>query len=67
MPELKLCPFCGGKARIQTSVSSGVPRVMRAMVYCQNCSASTSWFYDNECDGTFLIKSIGAWNRRAKA
>lgn len=65
MDELKPCPFCGGEASIRTGVTSSVPKVPKAIVICQKCSASTDWFYDTELDGGFILKAIEAWNRRA--
>lgn len=64
--KLRECPFCGGEARIRTGVSTSVPRVSKAFVVCQECSASTNFFYDKELDGEFILKAIEAWNRRIK-
>ena len=62
--ELKSCPFCGGKAIIQTSVSSSIPKCPTAICYCEKCMASGKWFEDVNNDGTFIHKAIEAWNRR---
>ena len=65
MPDLKPCPFCGGKARIRTWVTSRVPNVSKAIVICQECSASTDLFYEKVGDAEFVFEAIEAWNRRA--
>ena len=65
MPDLKQCPFCGGKARIRTGVTSSVPRISKAIVICQKCSASTDWFCEKGGDAEFVFEAIEAWNRRA--
>lgn len=62
--ELKPCPFCGGKAMIQTFVSNSIPRYATAICYCEKCNASGKWFEDVNHDGTFIYKAIEAWNRR---
>ncbi len=50
MSELKLCPFCGGKAKQYLSVLSWVE--------CEKCGAKTPQYqFDNQ--------SIDAWNNRA--
>jgi hypothetical protein len=62
--KLRECPFCGGKAVIQTSVSNAIPKCPTAICYCEKCKASGKWFEDVNCDGTFIDKAIEAWNRR---
>ncbi len=49
MPELKPCPFCGGKAKVQRFVDYDLIR-------CLNCKASSC--HTNE------KQAISAWNRR---
>ena len=63
--ELLSCPFCGGHAKIYTSVSDGIPRKSKAFVYCNKCKASGDTYEDTENDGEFIFKAIDAWNRRA--
>ena len=65
MPDLKQCPFCGGKARIRMGITSSVPRVSKAIVICQKCAASTDWFCEKRGDAEFVFEAIEAWNRRA--
>lgn len=50
MPELKPCPFCGGKARLDR-----YEHFYR--VLCTDCPASTEWLYSEQ-------EAIEAWNRR---
>lgn len=57
MIELKLCPFCGEKARL--FVSNGV------RVLCPKCGATTRILVDSERVGTSAVEDvIKAWNRR---
>ena len=63
--DLKPCPFCGGEAKIRTGVTSSVPKLSKALVICQQCLASTDWFYDTAGDAEFVFEAIEAWNRRA--
>jgi Lar family restriction alleviation protein len=60
--ELKPCPFCGGEAKIRTSVSC---YKSYAWGECVKCKASTKSIYDIDNDGSFVFKAIEAWNRRA--
>ena len=66
MNELKPCPFCGGEASIRTGVTSSVPKVPKAIVICQKCSASTDWFCDKGGNAEFVFEAIEAWNRRVE-
>lgn len=57
MPELKSCPFCGGKARL--FVDGGV------RVLCSKCYASTKILTDElEYSSNAVETVIGEWNRR---
>lgn len=57
MFELKLCPFCGGKARL--FVNGGV------RVICSKCYASTRIMSDEiEYDSSAVETVVKAWNRR---
>ena len=64
MTELKRCPFCGGEAAIQTSISSSIPNCPTAICYCKKCNASGNRFEDINHDGSSIYKAIEAWNRR---
>ena len=66
MAELKPCPFCGGEAKIQTSISSSIPKCATAICYCESCGSSTQWFRDFDGDGTFMFEAIEAWNGRVE-
>ena len=56
--ELKSCPFCGGKAKLEHLSKSSV-------VYCRDCRASTKAVeYSPEYASD--EKAIEAWNRRAE-
>lgn len=52
MNELKPCPFCRGKAKLQSYYKDHC-------VYCTKCNASTMKWFPTE------IEAIEAWNRRA--
>lgn len=58
---LKPCPFCGGEAKIKTSVSY---YKSYAWGECVKCKASTKSIYDIDNDGSFVFKAIEEWNRR---
>ena len=51
MPELKPCPFCGGKARF------GIDHEW-CYVYCTDCQA--------QVEGDWRAAVIQAWNRRVE-
>lgn len=57
-PELKSCPFCGGKAKIETELAFTTDfTVNRYKLCCKNCLMETKWFItENE--------AITAWNKR---
>ena len=62
MPDLKPCPFCGGRAcMVESRVSSkaGVPEPARYGVCCGECRNGTWKWYGNEAE------AAAAWNRRA--
>lgn len=52
--ELKSCPFCGGKAHIDSWVT-----VNKWYVYCEKCGTIGH-------DATERKDAIDAWNRREK-
>ena len=66
MDELKPCPFCGGEAKMRTSISSSIPKRSIVFCYCEKCGASGKLIEDSKCDGTFIKEAIEAWNRRVE-
>lgn len=57
MFELKLCPFCGGKARL--FVNGGV------RVICSKCYVGTRILTDHmEYESNAVEMVVEAWNRR---
>lgn len=62
MPELKPCPFCGGKAAL--FVNDGV------RVFCTKCRAQTKVIKDGMFGTSVLGNATAAviegWNKRAK-
>jgi Lar family restriction alleviation protein len=69
--ELKPCPFCGGKARLQYANGSYGYYPAKLQVRCQgaDCPAQTRFFNHGERDyddtPVAEAKAIAAWNRRA--
>ena len=69
-PELKPCPFCGGKANIKGANKKGYALII--WCECNDCNARTSGYCpDLENEDTSIesierckIKAIEAWNRR---
>ena len=66
MPELKPCPFCGGKSiHIATSTISG-------FIYCSKCEFSSCKFWDDPMSEPAENRkkwheiAEKAWNRRAE-
>lgn len=64
--ELKPCPFCGGKAKIQTIRTNTIPTHAKHYCYCKKCFAAGQAFSDYENDGSSVFKAISAWNRRVE-
>ena len=62
MEELKPCPFCGRKARIETSITT-----LGAKVICDKCNVTMKKSYKgNKRIGDLLSELISEeWNRRA--
>lgn len=62
--NLKLCPFCGGEARIADEVQRINGKSNGGQwkyVYCTKCGGrSASFYWDDRKD------MINAWNRRAE-
>ena len=65
MIKLKTCPFCGGEAKLITSITVGTCAKPIARVYCTDCKTSLPWFSDNNNDGMFIEEAVNAWNKRA--
>ena len=59
-PELKPCPFCGGKACIERDDTSVIPRFLPVCSnYGNGCwGMQENWFITEQ-------EAIEAWNRRA--
>lgn len=61
MSELKPCPFCGNPYPTITVVTEGI------RIKCPNCNITFKRdFYDGGRGGLELVRSIEAWNMRAK-
>ncbi|GMO52594.1 MAG: hypothetical protein Pg6C_18340 [Treponemataceae bacterium] len=56
-PELKPCPFCGGKARIESGYGRHDDGF--CFVLCENCYAETAEEKGEE-------SAAARWNRRAR-
>ena len=63
MDKLKPCPFCGGKAKLNTN-SSRITSF--AYCYCRKCLASGHFAYDEKGNGKYIFEAIEAWNRRVE-
>ena len=64
--ELKLCPFCGGDAKLFLHSCNGIPSGdvgTEAIIQCNECNAKiTRWGLKKD----WVKKSaIDAWNRRS--
>lgn len=73
MDELKLCPFCGGKAKIRFRGSEYIDGTQKGVIVasCNTCGASTKGMYYHGLRIVIpLIDTIGGekaiedWNRR---
>ena len=61
---LRSCPFCGGRARIITGVSTSGSLKPSAHIKCEDCLAETAWAEDVNSDGTFIDEAKRRWNMR---
>ena len=61
--KLKPCPFCGGEAKLQTSMSISLQRLSMAYVMCEECKVATDAVFEYESDD-FIYEVIKRWNRR---
>lgn len=59
MPDLKPCPFCGGKARLIKKSWTEFGGPYDFTVHCDDCSAGIRCYFPTENE------AIEAWNRRA--
>ena len=60
MAELKPCPFCGGKAEVDTPTYwDGAKGRKTYAISCKSCRCRTP-------DYMGLVGAIEAWNRRAE-
>ena len=63
--ELRPCPFCGGKAKLSTFVTtSGAQHRCAAYCECEKCGAEIKSCVDTGGDGKFLFEAINDWNTR---
>lgn len=63
MEELKTCPFCGGEAKLRTSVEDRTPV---AWVACDTCGARTKMQADGDYNGRNVFTAVERWNRRVE-
>ncbi len=60
--ELKLCPFCGGKAKFVYEI---LHEMQEGAIVCQKCGARSPIFGDTYERRDCKERAIEAWNRRA--
>lgn len=65
MFDLKPCPFCGGEAKLCTSVTSGSIHRPIAWVKCVSCDCGTPSLIDSGKDGKNILEVVDMWNKRA--
>lgn len=73
LPEMKPCPFCGGKAvlRVGGGDYPGGDEIKQAMVYCTKCGATGQgvqvWLRGQHNSAwVCVVAAVNAWNRRTE-
>ena len=57
--DLKLCPFCGGEARIIV-----VEKGIHSIIECTTCGFMRHSFNNGDTDDNAALRLATAWNRR---
>lgn len=63
MDNLKPCPFCGGKAKLEVSRHGGKQHDF-AKVYCTKCNAKI--IYEIDVEYSAKDKAVTDWNARKR-
>lgn len=63
-PDLKPCPFCGGKELFVTGMRDQIWPLYPAEIICTNCDAAVVFGYFSEIEQAQRF-SVEKWNRRA--
>ena len=62
-PDLKPCPFCGGKELIVTGIKDPFWHLYPAEVICLECSTAAVFLYTSEVEHAKQV-AVEKWNRR---